>query len=329
MQKQPSFNFSQLTPDIILDSLYDKGVIVDSGLTELNSFENRVYQFSDRDEKKWVVKYYRPERWHREQILEELAFADELAQDNVSVIAPQQVKGEFLFDYQGYLFSLFPYVPARAYEIDNIDNLYAVGQQLGHLHNVGERKVFRHRRAFDLTAYVYQPCDTLRENAMIPKKIAHDLDKILHKLVKAIERTWHTDWDSCRIHGDCHPGNILWREGPLFVDFDDAANGPAVQDLWMLLHGEDKDKFIQLDMLLEGYEENRRFNSAELSLIEPLRTMRMIHYLAWVVNRWCDPAFPKSFPWIMELSFWEKQLQSFNEQLNLLQAPPKSVMPVY
>lgn len=317
-----AFAFHSLTPELILNGLESIGLRVDSGLTVLNSYENRVYQFSDEDKKRYVVKFYRPLRWTKEQILEEHQFISELVATEIPTVAPLAINNTTLHEYQGYWFTVFPSVGGRQYEIDNFDQLEWVGRFLGRIHQVGQTKTFQYRPTMGLAEYVHQPQETILSSSLIPKKILSDLKTTLSQLITTIEQHWHTDWSMIRLHGDCHPGNILWRDGPLFVDFDDARNGPAVQDLWMLLHGERQDQLIQLDILLEAYQEFADFDSQQLSLIEPLRAMRMVHYLAWIIKRWQDPAFPKNFPWIADVDFWYQQLGLFKQQINAIQAPP-------
>lgn len=329
MNSSPAFNFHTLTPDTILDAIESTGIRVDSGLTELNSFENRVFQLMDEERRRYVVKFYRPERWSEQQIREEHQFAAELAADEVPVVAPLVLQENTLHHFAGYAFALFPSMGGRQYEVDNEDQLEWVGRFLGRIHQVGQRRYFEQRPTLGLQEYVCQPRITLDETALIPSGLKAGFLAALDGLINEIGVFWQTDWPALRLHGDCHPGNILWRDGPLFVDLDDARNGPAVQDLWMLLHGERRDQLVQLDILLEAYGEFADFDQQQLRLIEPLRAMRMIHYLAWVVRRWQDPAFPKSFPWMTDEGFWLKQIAAFREQVKLLQAPPLQLMPMY
>lgn len=324
-----AFAFHSLTPDLIIGGLESVGLRVDSGLTALNSYENRVYQFSDEDKKRYVVKFYRPHRWNKAQILEEHQFIIQLADSDVPAVAPLMFNGVTLHEYQGYLFAVFPSVGGRQYEMDNLDQLEWVGRFLGRIHQTGRQQTFQHRPTIGLDEYLYQPREVLFSSLLVPKAAQADLNSTLDKLISTVERYWHHDWPVIRLHGDCHSGNILWRDGPLFVDFDDARGGPAIQDLWMLLHGDRREQQIQLDILLEAYQEFSDFDNQQLALIEPLRAMRMVHYLAWIIKRWQDPAFPKNFPWLTDLNFWHKQLSSFHEQIESLQTPPLQLMSVY
>lgn len=323
---QSAFTFHSLTPDLIIDSLESVGLRVDSGLTELNSYENRVYQFSDEDRRRYVVKYYRPLRWTKEQILEEHQFVQQLVSDEVPAVAPLILNQTTLHHFHDYYFVVYPSVGGRQYEMDNFDQLEWVGRFLGRIHQVGQQSTFQHRPTMTLDEYLYEPKDIILSSSLVDKSLLGDLSAVLDRLIAEVEKHWHTDWAPIRLHGDCHAGNILWRDEPLFVDFDDARNGPAVQDLWMLLHGERREQLIQLDILLEAYQEFADFDSQQLALIEPLRAMRMVYYLAWIIKRWQDPAFPKNFTWITDSNFWYTQLSSFDEQIKSLQAPPLKLM---
>ncbi|WP_413453571.1 serine/threonine protein kinase [Erwinia persicina] len=327
--KEPAFNFHALTPDTILDALWETGLRVESGLTALNSYENRVYQFSDDDKRRYVAKFYRPQRWSQGQIEEEHQFATELFADEIPLAAPLILQGSTLHQHQGYWFAIFPSLGGRQYETDNYDHLEWVGRFLGRIHQVGRRQTFAARPTIGLEEYIDEPLQVLTDSPLVPSKLKSDLLASIGRLRTTLQNCWHTQWQPLRLHGDCHPGNILWRDGPLFVDLDDARNGPAVQDLWMLINGDRQEQRLQWDILLEAYEEFCEFDTHELSLIEPLRAMRMVYYLAWVVRRWQDPAFPASFPWMTDEDFWRRQISTFNEQNKLLQEPPLQLAPVF
>lgn len=327
--KEPAFNFQNLNPDTILDALWQTGIRVESGLTALNSYENRVYQFSDEDKKRYVVKFYRPQRWSQNQIVEEHQFTAELLADEVPVAAPLALNGHTLHQHDGYLFTVFPSLGGRQYETDNYDQLEWVGRFLGRIHQTGRKRTFTSRPTIGLEEYIAEPIQVLEASTLIPGKLKDMLLASVRTLGAILQTSWHTQWQPLRLHGDCHPGNILWRNGPLFVDLDDARNGPAIQDLWMLINGDIQEQRLQWDILLESYSEFCEFDTHELSLIEPLRAMRMVYYLAWVVRRWQDPAFPVSFPWMTDEDFWRRQISLFNEQARLLQEPPLQLTPAF
>lgn len=324
-----AFNFQNITPDLIMDALVQAGLYVDSGLTELNSYENRVYQFMDENRKRYVVKFYRPQRWNRQQIQEEHEFALALQQADLSVAAPLVFGGQTVLEHSGFFFAIFPSVGGRQYEADNFDQLEDVGCLLGKIHQIGYQKTFSSRPTMGLDEYLYQPYQYLAECELIPKAQKPAFFTALDELNKVVETYWHVDWQVLRLHGDCHAGNILWRDEAWFVDLDDARNGPGVQDLWMLLNGSRQERLIQLDILLESYSQFTEFDLKTLALVEPLRAMRMVYYLAWVARRWQDPAFPKAFPWMADSGFWHKQISLFSEQILLLQEPPLQLTPMY
>ncbi len=322
-----AFNFNALTPDFMWYALESIGIRAESGLLALNSYENRVYQFSDEDKKRYVVKFYRPMRWSLEQIQEEHDFTLEMVEQEIPVAPPIHINGQTIHQYQGYLFSLFESVGGRQFEVDNFDQLEGAGRFLGRIHKVGERQLFKHRPTMGLDEYLRNPRELLVQSSVIPSHLENSFFSDLDMLIKMIEAQWSDSSKIIRLHGDCHPGNILWRDGPMFVDLDDARNGPAIQDLWMLLNGERADKLAQLDTILEGYSDFCDFNPAELALIEPLRGLRMVHYMAWLTKRWDDPAFPIAFPWFNDPRYWEGQVLAFKEQMAALQDAPLSLMP--
>lgn len=324
-----AFTFQTLHPETIMDALFEQGIRVDSGLTPLNSYENRVYQFQDEDRRRFVVKFYRPERWSVDQIREEHQFALELVKDEVPVAAPLAFNGQTLLAHQGYHYAIFPSVGGRQFEADNIDQMEAVGRYLGRLHQTGRKRPFTFRPDIGLAEYLFEPRQVFEDAALIPSGQKAAFLKATDTLLSAVTECWRTDFATLRLHGDCHAGNILWRDGPLFVDLDDARNGPAIQDLWMLLNGDKAEQRMQLETIIEAYEEVSEFDTAEIGLIEPLRAMRLVYYLAWLIRRWGDPAFPKNFPWLTGEDYWQRQTTTFIEQTKILHEPPLQFTPMY
>ena len=324
-----AFNFQTLHPDTIMDALFEQGIRVDSGLTPLNSFENRVYQFQDEDRKRYVVKFYRPHRWSPQQIEEEHLFALELLADEVPTAAPMHFNGNTVLHHQGFMYAVFPSLGGRQYETDNLDQMEWVGRYLGRIHQTGRRKLFSARPDIGLREYLFEPRELFEHTPLIPSALKKSFLSATDALIEEVKLHWHTDFQPLRLHGDCHPGNILWRDGPLFVDLDDARNGPAIQDIWMLLNGDKAEQRMQLEMIIEAYEEFAPFESDEIALIEPLRAMRMVYYLAWIVRRWDDPAFPRNFPWLTDEDYWRRQTATFTEQVRVLREPPLTLTPMY
>ncbi|KZR35062.1 serine/threonine protein kinase [Enterobacter genomosp. S] len=324
-----AFTFQTLHPDTIVDALFEQGIRVDSGLTPLNSYENRVYQFQDEERQRFVVKFYRPQRWSAEQIQEEHQFAHDLLDDDVPVAAPITFNNQTLLSHQGFYYAIFPSLGGRQFEADNIDQMEWVARYLGRIHQTGRKKPFVARPTIGVQEYLIEPRQVFETSALIPKALKDKFLTATDKLINAVRTCWRDDITALRLHGDCHAGNILWRDDPLFVDLDDARMGPAVQDLWMLLNGDKAEQRMQLETIIEAYEEFSPFNSDEIALIEPLRAMRFVYYLAWLIRRWEDPAFPRNFPWLTGEDYWRSQISTFTEQVKVLQEPPLQLTPMY
>lgn len=325
MQPQSGHPFDALTPDFIMDAVESLGFVCDCRILALNSYENRVYQVGIEDKEPLIVKFYRPQRWSDDQIREEHAFCFELEEQELPVVAPwRDSHGESLFHYQGFSLALFPRRGGHAPEFDNLDNLYILGRLLGRIHRVGASRPFHHRPAIDLQSYGRQSIELLTES-FVPQEYHESWQALSEQLLQNLEQrltdNGHCNW--IRVHGDCHSGNMLWREGaPHFVDFDDARSAPAVQDIWMLLSGDRFRQQDQLGKILEGYHQFCDFDLRELRLIEPLRTLRMLYHSAWLAKRWDDPAFPRAFPWFNTMQFWTNQIIELREQLAALQEQP-------
>jgi len=323
MSSQPH-PFERLTPDFILDAVESLGHWCDGRTLALNSYENRVYQVGIEEGEPLIAKFYRPERWSREQILEEHQFTYELLEQELPVVAPiRNDKGESLFEYQGFMLSLFPRRGGRAPELDNLDNLYQLGRLLGRFHLIGEQRPFEHRPAITTQSFGYDSIQLISDS-FIPMGLKTAYDSLVTDLMEVLEVRLKEAGEvkQIRVHGDCHGGNMLWRdEAPHFVDFDDARMAPAVQDIWMLLCGDRHNQTLQLSEILDGYSEFHSFDLRELQLVEVLRTLRMLNYSAWLARRWEDPAFPHSFPWFNTERYWSEHVLELREQFAALQEP--------
>lgn len=324
-----AFTFQTLHPDTIMDALFEQGIRVDSGLTPLNSYENRVYQFQDEDRRRFVVKFYRPQRWSAEQIQEEHQFALDLVADDVPVAAPLKFNNQTLLTHLGFYFAVFPSLGGRQFEADNIDQMEWVARYLGRIHQTGQKSAFTARPGIGIQEYLLEPRQVFETSTLIPSGLKAQFLVATDGLINAVIPRWDNNVQTLRLHGDCHAGNILWRDGPLFVDLDDARMGPAIQDLWMLLNGDKAEQRMQLETIIEAYEEFSSFDSDEIALIEPLRAMRFVYYLAWLIRRWDDPAFPRNFPWLTGEDYWRNQISTFIEQVKVLQEPPLQLTPMY
>jgi Ser/Thr protein kinase RdoA (MazF antagonist) len=320
--------YDALTPDTILLSLESLGLRPDGGILGLNSYENRVYQVGIEDAQPIVAKFYRPERWSDASILEEHQFSLALAAEEIPIVPPLEIGGDTLHRHAGFRFSLFPRQGGRWPELEDPDNLEWIGRFLGRIHQIGQAATFKHRLDIDIETLGREPVNYLLDNGFIPIEQEHTYRELSTQLLEMIaEQFDRTPYRKIRLHGDCHPGNILWTEGgPHFVDMDDCRNGPAIQDLWMLLSGDRNEMALQLSYLREGYETFCDLNPAEVSLIEPLRTLRMIHYAAWLARRWNDPAFPAAFPWFNTPQYWQEHLTNLNHQHMQLKLSP---LPLY
>lgn len=320
--------YQGLTPDLILTAIEELGLHPDGRLLELNSYENRVYQVGIDAEQPVVAKFYRPERWSDAAILEEHAFSQTLADDEVPVIAPLLFHGRSLHACRGFRYAIYPRRGGRAPELDRFDVLERIGRFLGRLHAVGARQAFVHRPSISIERFGEQAVATVRAMELVPTHLLDAWQTTVADVLQRVQAVWQRAGSPAwiRLHGDCHPGNILWTDaGPHFVDLDDAVSGPAIQDLWMLLSGDRADMTAQLDTVLSGYADFRDFDRRELHLIEPLRTLRMLHHSAWLATRWSDPAFPRAFPWFAENRYWETQVLALREQAALLDEPPLQV----
>lgn len=324
-----SFHFATLTPDLILDALASCGFYLESGLTPLGSYENRVYQFVAEDRQRYVVKFYRPQRWSAAQIQQEHQLALFLAEQEVSVAAPLVIAGRTLQEYQGFYFALWPSLGGRHLEPDNLDQLEAVGHQLGLWHSVAHQCSLAQRPAMGAEWSLLQPITRLTQAAPWPASLSAEFAELFSCLKLALLPVLAQPFELLSLHGDCHIGNILWRDKPLLVDLDDCLRGPAIQDLWLLLSGEEAEQRLQLDALLAGYEEFSHFDMSQLKLIEPLRTLRMLNHIDWLTRRWADPAFPAAFPWFGTDDYWLEQAKNLRQQLERLKQPPLALTPAY
>ncbi len=329
----PRHPYETLTPDLVLDALASVGLHGDGRLTALSSYENRVYLIhleAPHDGHAAVVaKFYRPGRWSQAQILEEHAFAAELMAAEVPAVGPLSLQGGTLHRHGDFMFSVSPRRGGRRPELDDGNVLEWIGRFLARIHTVGAAHPFAHRGTLDLNTFGTEPRDWLLAHDMIPLDVQAAWQAMCARALDAVAAALSaTPARAIRLHGDCHPGNILWTPedqpggGPHFVDLDDARMGPAVQDLWMLLDGDRAQRTQQLGALVDGYEQFREFDRAELALVEPLRTLRLIHYSAWLARRWDDPAFPAAFPWFGTSDYWQGQVQMLQEQLEAMQEPP-------
>ena len=317
--------FAALSPDLVLDALDSVGLRGDGRLLALNSYENRVYQVGMEEGPPLVAKFYRPGRWSDAAIEEEHAFVAELEQDEIPAVPALLAAGRTLNSYQGYRFAVFPRRGGRAPELDDPATLEWIGRFIGRIHAVGSRKPFLHRPALTPESFGATPVAWLLKEGFIPDELREAYSSVAHQALQGVQFCYERAGavDTLRLHGDCHGGNVLWTpDGPHFVDFDDARTGPAIQDLWMLLSGDRADQLRQMSDVLPGYEDNREFDPRQLYLEEAMRSLRLIHYSAWIASRWDDPAFPVAFPWFNTPRYWQDRILELREQVALMDEPP-------
>ena len=319
-----SHPFATLTPDLVLDAVESLGYLSDARVLALNSYENRVYQVGIEDDQPLIAKFYRPDRWSDAAIREEHAFSHELAECEVPVVAPLQRDGESLFEHAGFRFALFSRRGGRAPEPGNLDQLYRLGQLLGRLHAVGASRPFEHRETLTVAGFGHASLDTLLAGGFVPRSLLPAYESVARDLLKRLDELFaRVRYTPIRLHGDCHPGNLLHRDDAFpVVDLDDCRMGPAVQDLWMMLAGDRQERLGQLSELVDGYNEFHDFEARELPLIEGLRALRLMHHSAWIARRWDDPAFPLAFPWFANERYWGDQILALREQLAALDEEP-------
>jgi len=313
--------YYRLDPDTVLQAVESTGYQTDGRLLVLNSYENRVYQVGIENAEPVVAKFYRPNRWTDAQIEEEHQFSRELAEAEIPLIAPTTIRGHSLFTYKGFRFALFRRQGGHAPELENAENRQWLGRLIGRIHSVGQARQFVYRPALTPERMGIESARTIMDGGWLPPHLETPFASLAEDLMTSIESAYLRagDFNIIRLHGDCHPGNILWRNGPFFVDMDDCQSGPAIQDLWMLLSGDRHEMETQLADLIEGYLQFCDFDTRELHLIEALRTLRMLYHAAWLARRWEDPAFPLAFPWFDGPRYWEELLLGLREQLGLLQ----------
>lgn len=331
-------DFSSLDPQLVLDALDAVSLRGDGRVLQLNSYENRVFQVFLEDGRAVVAKFYRPGRWSDAQILEEHAFALELAEAEVPVVPPLvlalpadahgasgtlQLLGDpptlaTLRTPDGtHRYAASARCAGREPELEDPAALRQLGRFIGRLHEVGRRRPFEHRHRLNPRVDGHQAMTLLIEGGFVPDTQLAAWQQACEQALAAVEAAFEaTHPDTLRLHGDCHLGNVLWRDGaPHVVDLDDAMQGPAVQDLWMLVSGDHTTMARQLDTLLSGYEQFSEFDDRERRLIEPLRTLRMVRHSAWLAARWSDPTFPLNFPFFGSAAYWSQQTAQLREQL--------------
>jgi Ser/Thr protein kinase RdoA (MazF antagonist) len=321
----PPASFAELSPDTVLDALQSLNLHGDGRLLVLNSYENRVYQVGMDGAVPVIAKFYRPGRWTDAAIREEHQFVDALYAQEIPVVPAMRIANDTLHVHEGYRFAVFPRQGGRAPELDREATLEQMGRLMGRIHAVGADSAYQHRPALDVMSFGDEPRAWLLAHDFIPSDLLPSWQSVTAQALESVRLCYERAGAlrHLRLHGDCHGGNVLWTDdGPHFVDFDDSRSGPAIQDLWMLLSGERQERSAQLAILLAGYEDFFEFNPRELYLIEALRTLRLLHYSAWLARRWDDPAFPAAFPWFNTVRYWQDRILELREQIALMDELP-------
>ena len=317
--------YSGLVPDVVLNAIDSIGLASDGHLLALKSYENRVYQIGIEDGPPLIAKFYRPARWSDGQIDEEHAFTQELQEREIPVVAPLVIGGRSLHRFEDFRFAVYPRRGGRAPELGDPEVLEWMGRFIGRIHAVGAIAEFQHRPTLDIATFGEEPRSFLLDHDWIPADLKAPYRTAIDQALEGVHHCFARAGGvkSIRLHGDCHSGNVLWTsDGPHFVDFDDSRMGPGIQDLWMLLSGERAEMNRQLSDVLAGYEDFYEFDPRELHLVEALRTLRLIHYSAWLARRWDDPAFPYAFPWFNTERYWQDRILELREQIALMAEPP-------
>ncbi len=340
--------FNRLDPNLILDAVDSSGLMTDGRVSALNSYENRVYQIGIEDSQPVVAKFYRPVRWSDDTILEEHAFTCELVENDLPVIRAlttaelangaryqtdvdplsQQAETEnsLLHHFADYRFAIYPRAGGRPPELDDPDQLEVIGRTLARLHLVGELSEFKHRPTLDPMVWGQASKNTILQGDFLPAELREVYQGLVEDILNVVGQQFSAagSVSTIRLHGDFHPGNILWGadDTPHLLDFDDCIAGPAIQDLWMFLSGDREYRTARVADILEGYTQFRDFDPRELQLVEPLRSLRQIHYAAWIAKRWNDPAFAKAFPFFAEQRYWDEHILALREQRAMLDEPP-------
>ena len=320
--------FDTLTPDLLIDAVESQGFLSDGGFLALNSYENRVYQIGIENKTPMIAKFYRPNRWTDEQIFEEHQFCFQLQEQELPVVCPWlNSEGKSISHHEGFRFALYERKGGRAPELDNLDNLFILGRLLGRFHGIGATQPFKYRPTLNVKNFGWDSYELISKDFM-PKELSPAYDSLALDVLKVIDEilVGYGEINNIRVHGDCHSGNILWRDDyPHFVDFDDARMAPAIQDIWMLLSGDREEQTAQITEIIQGYSEFYDFDYRQLRLIEVFRTLRIMHHSAWIARRWSDPAFPRAFSWFDSPRYWSDHILALREQLAALNEPPLEV----
>ena len=314
-------DFSRLMPDVMLDAVEQVlGVSMTGLATPLPSYINRVYEVETAEHERLIAKFYRPGRWSRDALQEEHDFVADCREDEIPVVSPIDVDGKgTLHEADGIYFALFPKRHGRQLEINSPKDWLRVGRLMGRVHVAGSRKEAgaRIRLHPDLSTERY--VDELLDGGFVAPKYEREFEDRTNEILDVIAELFD-ETEAIRLHGDCHCGNLLTRpgEGIMIIDFDDMLVGPPVQDLWLLLPGRADQTRRELGLLLRGYEMFREFDDSTIRLIEPLRVMRIIYFLAWCSRQIDDYKFRSEYPDWGSDAFWKREIDELTHQLQVI-----------
>jgi len=306
--------FYSITPDQVLRAVEAGGYAPTGHCSALTCLENRVYDVRLEDGSHVVVKFYRPNRWTREAILEEHQFLLDLHEAEIPVCCPVAFPdGETLHEVERIRYAIWPRTGGRAPDEFRDQEVEILGRLLARIHNVGAARPAVHRQRLDVRTCAHEPLRELEASGFMPPECRARYRAAV-ETVASLYEAWSEDVPVHRIHGDCHVGNLLrGNEGWFFLDFDDFVTGPAVHDVWMLLPGRDAEGWRQRALLVEAYRQFRDFDARWLRLVEPLRAFRFVFYAAWIARRWEDRAFPAAFPHFGTAEYWENETRDLED----------------
>ncbi|MDA3849961.1 MAG: serine/threonine protein kinase [Spirochaetaceae bacterium] len=329
-------SFYKLTPHAVLDAVEEAGFDPMGVCSPMNSLENRVYRISLEEDKAIVAKFYRPGRWNRDQIEEEHSFLQELLSEDVPVAAPLKLKdGKTLVQREDIFYALWNLRGGRQRDEFSPEDLLSLGRIIGRIHSVPG--TFKYRPAINTQRYIDEPLEYFKKHQLIDPAIGQRYIQAANKIAKLYNQRIE-DHPMVRLHGDCHVGNILYRDNsPLLLDFDDCLTGPPVQDLWMIAGSNDHWGRQNRALLAEGYMTFADFNFSWWNIAELLRGLRLVYYVGWLARRRDDPAFERFFSNFGTRAFWEQEtlelellIQNFeDEELKKNHFYKKSTLLIY
>lgn len=316
-------SFFALTPERVLHAVEDAGFEPSGHVMALHCLENRVHDVRLDDGTHVITKFYRPGRWTAEQIRQEHDFLFEMQEAEIPVCAPLRFLDDTLHEVEGIFYAVWPRVGGRSPDELNEEQVDILGRLLARIHAVGAVGD-ADRLVLDADSYGRSNAEFLADRGFLPPQWVGRYQDAVEAIAEIYEERVE-GVPLHRIHADCHLGNLLnGRDGWFFLDFDDMALGPAVQDIWLVVPGRDPETLALRDRLLDAYRQFADFEPRWLRLIEPLRALRFVRYAAWVARRWNDPAFKASYPHFNTEQYWQNETIDLEQQLQRIRADQDS-----